>query len=215
MAPSLNRDDWVAAALAALMEDGPEGIAVQPLARTLGATKGSFYWHFANRDDLLTATLAEWERQHTTAVIEEVRAMDASAPEQLGALFATITKSALAHHGEARLLVTSGHPVISPAIAEVTEHRITFIAELLVSSGLEAEEARRRAVVAYSAYLGFAQLAVTAPDSLPVGAERVQLRQDLLRSALHDVDLAARGRSVGSLVAETRSRLRFDRRRSS
>src|SRR5689334_3604059 len=39
-------------------------VGVEPLARTLGVTKGSFYAHYRDRDELITAALAEWARSH-------------------------------------------------------------------------------------------------------------------------------------------------------
>ncbi len=53
-------------ALLALARDGFAGVAVEPLARKLGATKGSFYWHFATRAELIAATLELWEQRETT-----------------------------------------------------------------------------------------------------------------------------------------------------
>src|SRR3712207_5957417 len=66
----LTQEDWAAAALAALARGGIDAIAVEPLAATLGATKGSFYWHFKNRDALVAAALKLWEERHTDKVIE-------------------------------------------------------------------------------------------------------------------------------------------------
>ena len=62
------REDWAAAALAAIADGGLAAVAVEPLAARLGTTKGSFYWHFANRDALLAAALALWEETTTTDV---------------------------------------------------------------------------------------------------------------------------------------------------
>ena len=59
---SLGADDWIDAATAVLVEDGVAAVAVEPLAARLGATKGSFYHHFPNRDALITAALERWER---------------------------------------------------------------------------------------------------------------------------------------------------------
>ena len=56
-----SREDWIRAAVIALLAEGPDGVAVQPLARRLGTTKGSFYWHFSSRDELLRAALQRWE----------------------------------------------------------------------------------------------------------------------------------------------------------
>jgi len=59
----LGKDDWLRAARRALLERGPDAVRVEPLARDLGVTKGSFYWHFADRADLLEALLVEWEEE--------------------------------------------------------------------------------------------------------------------------------------------------------
>ena len=62
-AASLSRADWLRAARLALLHHGRDGVRVEPLARALGVTKGSFYWHFTNRQDLLDALLEEWEQE--------------------------------------------------------------------------------------------------------------------------------------------------------
>src|SRR5687768_16979730 len=85
MEMALSRDDWTEAALDALAGTGLAAVAVDPLARRLGATKGSFYWHFANRDELIDATLERWERRDTTEVIAAIGAL-ADPRERLVAL---------------------------------------------------------------------------------------------------------------------------------
>ena len=60
--PRLSAADWIGAAMEAIVESGVRAVAVEPLAVRLGATKGSFYHHFPNRDALILAALAEWER---------------------------------------------------------------------------------------------------------------------------------------------------------
>jgi AcrR family transcriptional regulator len=59
--PSLHSDDWIKAGFARLSEVGIEGVRVELLARDVHATKGSFYWHFRDRNDLLERMLARWE----------------------------------------------------------------------------------------------------------------------------------------------------------
>ena len=59
---SLSREAWGEAALEALAAGGLEAVAVEPLARRLGVTKGSFYWHFPSREALLREALALWEK---------------------------------------------------------------------------------------------------------------------------------------------------------
>ena len=84
-AMALSREDWTAAALDALAEVGLSAVAIDPLARRLGATKGSFYWHFSSRDELIAATLALWERRDTVELLEELEAI-ADPQERLVAL---------------------------------------------------------------------------------------------------------------------------------
>lgn len=61
----LGPDDWVEAALAALVEGGIGAVRIDPLARRLGVSRGSFYWHFADREALLKALLAAWDSRNT------------------------------------------------------------------------------------------------------------------------------------------------------
>src|SRR6476659_2572674 len=70
----LTRDDWITAALAAIADGGLAAVGVEPLAARLGATKGSFYWHFAGRDALVAAALSRWERTDTEDVITAIEA---------------------------------------------------------------------------------------------------------------------------------------------
>jgi AcrR family transcriptional regulator len=58
---SLHPDDWIRAAQARLASQGVESVRVEVLARDLGVSKGSFYWHFRDRGELLDQLLVRWE----------------------------------------------------------------------------------------------------------------------------------------------------------
>ena len=60
---SLTPADWEQEALAMIAEKGIAALRIEPLARRLGITKGSFYWHFPGRDELLLQALTRWEQQ--------------------------------------------------------------------------------------------------------------------------------------------------------
>lgn len=66
------RARWIEVALQALATGGPEAVRVDLLAKTLGVTRGGFYWHFDNRGALLEEMLDTWERMGTDEVIERV-----------------------------------------------------------------------------------------------------------------------------------------------
>jgi AcrR family transcriptional regulator len=60
---TLSREDWLVAAVEELRRGGVEAVRVEKLARTLDVTKGSFYWHFRDRAELLEAILSRWEEE--------------------------------------------------------------------------------------------------------------------------------------------------------
>lgn len=165
----LAADDWVTAAVRVLLTDGPDAVAVQPLARLLGTTKGSFYWHFETRDDLLRAALARWLELGTEEVITEVDAAAQDPVERAQLLIRKVTEHSLDHPGQLRLLGMADHPDVRAALETAVRRRIDYMARLLRAAGLPAAVARRRAVLAYAAYLGHAQLADSTPGVLPAG----------------------------------------------
>nr|BFE73147.1 hypothetical protein GCM10020092_064480 [Actinoplanes digitatis] len=65
-------------------------MAVEPLATRLGTTKGSFYWHFGGREELVQAALQLWRQASTTSIIERLESGDAPASERLRQLFTQV-----------------------------------------------------------------------------------------------------------------------------
>lgn len=168
-APRLTADDWTSAALDAMARGGLAAVAVEPLAAGLGATKGSFYWHFANRDALIEAAVLRWEREHTDAVIGHVDA-EPDPLARLRLLIGLVLESTVLQEDgsiELAMLATAGHPHVAPVLARVTERRVAYTAGLFAALGWPAAEARRRGLLAVTAYLGYAQLAHVAPGTLP------------------------------------------------
>lgn len=163
----LTRDDWTAAAMTALAEGGVKAVAIEPLAARIGATKGSAYWHFPNRDALLEATLRRWEREHTEAVIELVEAAPGTPMERLRTLFGTALDADHPAHVELALQASADEPLVAAALRRVTERRLGYLATLFGQLGFTPAQARRRAVLAHSIYLGQAQLTRSMPEFLP------------------------------------------------
>jgi AcrR family transcriptional regulator len=163
----LSRQSWVQAALDAIAEGGLAAVAVVPLAKRLGATKGSFYWHFADREALVEATLADWEQSHTGAVIAEIETSSDDPLQQLRLLFRRVTALAARDRIELALLATADHPTVQPVLDRVTRRRVEFVAGRFQRLGFSRAQARRRALLAYSAYVGHAQLVHATPQLLP------------------------------------------------
>ncbi|EWC63031.1 Transcriptional regulator, TetR family [Actinokineospora spheciospongiae] len=165
-----------------LAEGGVAALAVEPLAARGGSTKGSVYWHFATRDALLRATLDRWEAEHTAAVIAHAD-RGADPAERLRLLFEAVLPAGAAV--ELALHASLADPLVAAAVARVGRRRVGYLAEQFTGLGFTAEQAHRRAVITYSAYLGQVQLLHGAPETLPHSAEdRRALVDDVLRVLL-------------------------------
>jgi AcrR family transcriptional regulator len=164
MVVSLSRQDWVEAALEALAADGLSAVAVEPLARRLGTTKGSFYWHFASRAELVAGTLELWERRETTETIEEIRRRPTPRERLVALGTGAYTAAATGGSALAAVLASASDSFVAPVLARVTRTRLAFLEELYRDLGAGPGEARRLARLAYAVYLGLAELRRSDPD---------------------------------------------------
>jgi AcrR family transcriptional regulator len=181
---TLTRADWAAAGLAALVEGGPDAVAIEPVAARLGATKGSGYWHFADRADLLRAVLELWVQAHTVAIRQRVQADGGSPRARLSHLLGIVSKAAEQSPAD-MLLVASADPDVRAAVVKATQLRVAYVERLIREDGVPGAEARSRAVLAYAAYLGHASLTSAVPGLVPHDpADRRRMQETLLDLAL-------------------------------
>ena len=92
----LSAEDWAQAALDQIAEQGVASVAVEPLARRLGVTKGSFYWHFPSREALLVAALERWEKVEQETVFGSLEPIP-DPRERLRELFQLVAHEAKSH----------------------------------------------------------------------------------------------------------------------
>ena len=149
---SLTAADWIAAAMDVIVDRGVAAVGVEPLAVGLGATKGSFYHHFSNRDALIVAALEDWERSQTEAVIERLELIPDPA-ERLRAVLAAAFADRPGGIRDAALMASATHPLVKPVVKRVTERRLRYFAERYGQLGLPKARARRRALQLYLSYI--------------------------------------------------------------
>ncbi len=160
-------------------------MAVEPLARELGVTKGSFYWHFENRDALIAAALQAWEEDQGRDVVtryegiaeprKRLRVMMAAAFEdqENGLLFAALSAS-------------SEDPRVHPFLMRASEQRLAFGIRSLQALGMSADEARRKALFLYASYAGYFHLLRAMPDAVRRVSDLSAFARDLVAAALPD-----------------------------
>ena len=164
MAMGLSRDDWTTAALEALAEVGLSAVAIDPLARRLGATKGSFYWHFSSRDELIAATLELWERRDTVELVAALEEIPDPQERLVALARSAYGTAARGTDPQAGVLAAASDPRVGPVLERVTVARLSALRRLFVDAGLEVEEAARRARLAYALYVGVIDLRRAAPS---------------------------------------------------
>ncbi len=153
----LTSSNWQQAALDALSEGGLQNIAIEVLAKRLGVTKGSFYWHFESRDALILAALELWESQEQEQVFGQLDAL--SDPQaRMTALVTLVASELKAHKIYSELLKAIDHPLVKPVLERVSQRRIDYLTASFRQAGLPRKSAHSRALLIYAAYVGFLQL---------------------------------------------------------
>ncbi len=183
---SVSAADWVAAAQRAFLAGGLSAVRVEVLARELGVTKGSFYWHFADRRALVGAVVERWENAHTDVMIAESQ-RGADPADKVRRLVTAVSAGFGRTSGEELLYVEAEREGIQAALNRVTDRRLDYLAGLLIELGQPRPEAERRAALALAAAIGMQQLLTGAPAAM----HRESLHRDRFTRFL-----------VDSLVAE-------------
>ncbi|HEX6308545.1 MAG TPA: helix-turn-helix domain-containing protein [Longimicrobiales bacterium] len=157
----IGRDEWIDAAARAMSEGGVEAVRVEALARGLGVTKGSFYWHFEDRPALLTALLERWEVAARAAL---EGAAGQSRPEQrIGSLFRQLSQpTGGLTDAEVRAWARRERGV-AERVAELERQRVVFLKEQLGHMGASAVDAHRRAEAGYLAAIAWLERASRTP----------------------------------------------------
>ncbi len=180
----LTRDDWVEAGLQALLTGGPDAVAVEPVAARLDVTKGSGYWHFADRSALLAAVLDLWVQRLTVDVVAALEVEGGSPRQRMARLLQVVTTGS-EHTPTEMLVAVSQDPQVRAAVERALALRLGYLERLVTEAGVPRGEAKARSALAYSAYLGHATLSATVPSALPRGpAARRQMQRALLELAI-------------------------------
>ena len=160
----LGPDDWTRAALGAIAEHGARNVSVERLARDLGTTKGSFYWHFKDRTALIDAALDRWERDFTDHVIDRLSTIEDPRRRFRALLESTFTDQP-GITIDANLVADAGDRAVGAALERAASKRLAFVERIFAEIG--TPNAADRALLAFSAYVGLAQLRRTAADLTP------------------------------------------------
>lgn len=161
-----SRQEWVAAGLAALAHGGEPSVRIDPLAESLGVTKGSFHHHFRGAGDLRRAVLAAHERAQselTATATAEVEHLDGDAAiARLGELIAQLPEDRLERAVRAW---AATDPVAAQAQVRIDAARLSLL-EALWRRAVPEPHVRTAALVPLLAVIGASASTVASRDDL-------------------------------------------------
>ena len=145
----LDRDAWLSEALEVLRESGVDHVKVEPLAKRLGVTKGSFYWHFKDRAELLAALPDHWAERQTDPVIAHAQAAAGGPVDKMRAVLEFLAREDPDRYDNAMRAWAQFAPPVADAVAAIDSRRMAYAAGLFKQAGLATEEAAFRARLWY------------------------------------------------------------------
>ena len=163
--PDRTAEDWIKTTSRRLASAGSEALAVEPLAKAMGVTKGSFYWHFADRPALLAAVIADWEARATAPLLERLRRSGRDPAERLAALMHTVAAEGKGSLDPAMRAWAHGDTNAAAAVGRVDAARLAYIAGEFRALGFSASSAWSRARLLYLHLLGEHALAFGQADA--------------------------------------------------
>ncbi|MCP4767560.1 MAG: TetR/AcrR family transcriptional regulator [Gammaproteobacteria bacterium] len=160
----LNRGDWIRRAFELLLTTGIEGVKIVPLAKSLGATSGSFYWHFSNRRELHEALLEYWEREMTDVAIDAARAYEGTALDRILNLMVQVMETGMAGYDLAIWHWANTDESVQVVFQRTLEKRFEFATWMFKQAGFTRAQAeiRGRMMVVYM--MGESTLVPGTPD---------------------------------------------------
>jgi AcrR family transcriptional regulator len=176
MADQLSAKDWLDHGLKALAENGFTALKAEPLAKAMGVSRGSFYWHFADVGAFHSAILRHWREVAAERIIADIEA-SAGNGNPLQLLLRRVFGEKLALESAVRSWATVDRTA-KAAVQAIDRRRLGYVEGLLRASGLSPDAARARAQILYWAFLGF----TLSDKSLP-RTQQESVLEEMLRMA--------------------------------
>jgi AcrR family transcriptional regulator len=161
MTEQLTADDWIREGLKALAKNGFTALKADPLARTMGVSRGSFYWHFTDLGAFHAALLKRWREIAAEQIIADV---EAAGDEPLKALLRRTFGARLDLERAVRNWAAFD-TAAQGAVRAIDRRRLDYIEALLAKRGLAPARAQARAQILYWTFLGFALSGPPAPTA--------------------------------------------------
>lgn len=178
----LTPEDWIKAARDLLVSRSVDAVRVEVLSKELAVTRGSFYWHFKDREDLLRRMLESWRDEATEQIIYRFERRNLPPRELIKDLLSLPFRGASAQEAASTELAIRAwarrDERARQILDEVDAKRLSYVAQCFSALGFGISEARARAFMLYSYELSEALLSHQGTDEQK--AERKAFMEKLL-----------------------------------
>ncbi len=163
----LDRTHWIESAIDVIARDGVNGLRVETLSKHCGVTKGSFYWHFKDRQDLLTAVLEFWKEGRIRDIEKTTAAAQGDERSKLRFVFEVYGDSPNRKGVSIELAVRDWarhDPQAASTVESVDLYRLECTRKLYVATGMSDAEAKSRSLLLYACVFGLSLMHYTHFD---------------------------------------------------
>lgn len=140
----VSKDEWLSEAMDTLAREGIGGVNIEKLARKLGIAKSGFYWHFRDRQDLLTQMLEYWIHEYTEVITQNKSITEGPATKRLESMVRTIYDYDLNRFEAAIFIWSQSDLVAKEAFDRAFEIRLGFIRKVFSDLGFKDDELEMR-----------------------------------------------------------------------
>jgi AcrR family transcriptional regulator len=153
----LAKSAWVVAAREALISRGIASVRIELLAKMLGVTTGSFYWHYQDRESLLNDLLADWTNTNNAPLFEAVANAGRDPRAQMNALVDVwIEEGCYSSAYDAAIRDWARiSKAVETSVRRVDDERIVLLQGIFVALGYEKQQAFIRARITYFHQVGY------------------------------------------------------------
>jgi len=163
---NLSREEWLEKALNIVSREGGAKLRINNLVAEVGVTKGSFYWHFKDREDFVRSLVDHWHERYTLRVSDYLDDFEGSAEEKLRKLMEMVFVEQLTRHDLAIRSWAIAEPKLQTLLKRTDDHRMHYLRRLF--RGMEFDEAeadlRARVFLGYAAWETALFETMTKPD---------------------------------------------------
>ena len=153
----LDPERWVDEAIEVLAKDGVTGLRVEVLAKRCGVTKGSFYWHFKDRQALLDAVLEQWKIGRIRDIEKTTAVTPGNERDQLHYAIEVYGASRNRKGMSIELAVrdwAQRDPEAARIVEAVDLYRLECTQKLFAAAGLSEADAKSRSLLLYACVFG-------------------------------------------------------------